>query len=110
MSHIGKLAADEFTAKPLVRVVYTELLRVDKANLPLNVKVDSSPDNPRLIVQTGCDLRSLQSVSPRSSSSAFSTSGRKISIYLAALPPGQQAVTATFDDKCCRDNTGAGQY
>lgn len=103
MSHIGKLAADEFTAKPQVRVVYTELLRVDKANLPSNVRVDPSPDNPRLIVQTGCVQRGLLSVSPQSASSAFSAGGQNIFVSMAALPAGQQSVTATLNDECCGD-------
>jgi len=104
MAHIGRLASDDFTAKPQVRLVYKDLLRVDKANLPTNVSIDSNePGNPRLVVRTGCNQRGLRYAKPQSASSAFATGGQNIYVSVAGLPEGQQSVVATFNDECCGD-------
>ena len=105
MAHISRLTLDNFIAKPRVRVVYTDLFRVDKAELPANVSVDSTtePDNPRIVVRTGCRQLGLLSASPGSASSAFAAGGNDIYVSLAGLPAGQQSVSATFNDDCCGD-------
>ena len=105
MAHISRLTLNNFIAKPRVRVVYTDLLRVDKAALPANASVDSTtePGNPRIVVRTGCRQLGLLSASPGSAASAFTAGGNDIHVSLTGLPAGQQSVSATFDDDCCGD-------
>lgn len=103
MAHISRLTLNNFIAKPRVRVMYTDLFRVDKAELPANVSLDSTTeaDNPRIVVRTGCRQLGLLSATPGSAASAFAAGGNDIYVSLAELPSGQQSLSATFDDDCC---------
>jgi hypothetical protein len=104
MQHVGSLASDHFTAKPRVSVIYDDVFRVDKTGLPENVRVDDSdPDDPGLIVSTGCSQERILSVDPPSAGSAFGISGSDIRVALDGLPNDRQTIVARFDDRCCGD-------
>lgn len=103
MAHIGELASDEYTAKPIVRILFDDIYSVDKLGLPSNVYVDNqtNPDQPTLVISTSCRQTGVLSVNPSEASSAFTVSGSNVNVNLANLPNADQRVQAIIDDRCC---------
>lgn len=103
MRHVGYLASDEYTAKPIVQAVFGEVYRLDKTRIPANVQIDTTtdPNSVKLLVPTGCRQLNTISVNPPAAAPAFGTNGNNVSITMSSLPNANQTISVIMNDDCC---------